>query len=441
MVKKLGISLPLIVLFIMILVSPVFTEEDPFLKEEEPALAEDFTVDWGLLFDVYILDSNSTTENFSVINDTRLYFNFIFSEDTFLFIRGRNYFQWTPNTSPTLGRDKVENVIDLEQAFFQTQGKNVRFAIGRKYYRLGLGILFNNIADGSSILFKTGGWSVEVLANYTGFIKKDFDTFKQSINDFNNGSDRLFFGAKTSYSFESNQTFYISLLHQRDLQKTSALNFDEYQSFYALLGWENELAKGFYFMGEFIYEFGSSPIATTGVSNATGTISAYALDMRFRYYAGTKARLAFLLQYARASGDSDRTNSTLGRGNTSGKDTGFKAFGQYYTGFSFRPLFSNIQMIRFAADGNPLFFWNTFKRFYGSLQYTAYMKTNKNGVTSDIDITNDKLFIGQSIDFFGNWRIASDLSYIFKMGIMFKGSAFGTSTPIGLIFTGFQLQL
>jgi hypothetical protein len=151
----------------------------------------------------------------------------------------------------------------------------------------------------------------------------------------------------------------------------------------------------------------------------------------------TKPRVAG--EYMFASGDGDRlfspTNAAGGnRGDD--QDSSFNGFGFRDTGLALSPINSNLHIWRLGGSFKPLEKVRGFRDFEFGTNWFLYHKHHSRGAISDPLADEFEGYVGWEMDYFVNWRIASDLSWTCRWGMFFPGSAYSEDSSRHFFFTG-----
>ena len=65
-----------------------------------------------------------------------------------------------------------------------------------------------------------------------------------------------------------------------------------------------------------------------------------------------------------------------------------------------------------------------------------YHKHHRDGAVSDFTANVQSGYLGWEMDYFANWKIASDVSWTVRYGLFFPGSAFSDRTTRTFLLTG-----
>jgi len=313
---------------------------------------------------------------------------------------------------------------------------NVNFKIGRDLVEWGTGYTLSLMLDHVAI---TGEWHdvsvTGLFANTPGSLN-DFDQTRAGWNDM----DRNFLGVQVKYhGLKKHEPFFYALW-QND-QNSSRYIFRprqrfDYDSFYLGLGSRGELARNLLYSTEWVYEQGDSH--SSNRTGRTDDIAAWAFDAQLRYTPQVKMRPSVLFEYMFASGDGDRIGSptnTIG-GNTRGNDKSFIGFGFRDTGLSFAPLLTNVHIWRAGGSFYPFEDVQALERMELGTDWFLYHKHHRDGAVSDITANVQSGYLGWEMDYFVNWKLASDVAWTVRYGLFFPGSAFSDQTTRTFLLTG-----
>jgi hypothetical protein len=324
---------------------------------------------------------------------------------------------WRMNVSNCLKKFGKPLPLDLD----------LSFRVGRQFMYLGRGIAYSRVDEGFEFLLENYDFSWKVIASRTKHHEDDFDTSRPNSNR----TDRLFLGSQLTYKGLRKHYPYVFVLIQEDENREDpnvpGQDFD-YNSQYYGLGMHGQVIPNLRYWGEFIFQTG-----TTFGSFSTldrDDIDSQALDVGLEYYFQLPCKPKLSFEYAWAEGDQDRASVTQTMfGNTPGTiDTQFLSFGYINTGYSFAPLFSNIQFARFGGACRPLAtVHDIFEKMEVGVNFFIYRKDEKRGAISDFRADVPSKQLGTELDVYLNWRILSDVALGVNYGVFYPGDAFTES--------------
>lgn len=140
-----------------------------------------------------------------------------------------------------------------------------------------------------------------------------------------------------------------------------------------------------------------------------------------------------------ASGDGDRLLSpTNARGGNYGDrhDTSFVGFGFRNTGLAAAPVRSNIHIWRVGGGLAPLEKIELCRDLEIGTDWFLYHKHHRRGAISDPTAGQFSGYVGWEMDYYVNWRVASDLSWTMRWGAFFPGDAYQDGSMRSFLFTG-----
>jgi len=132
-------------------------------------------------------------------------------------VRGKDVFLSIRDNKKIEIEDRNDNLVDLDVAFIgiSNSNKTLNLFLGRKFFILGTGLVFNGRGDGGEFNFYSRYIDVKLFAAYTGLLKKDNNPYGLSDKDISEGSKRSFAGGKLQTEF-FNQAIYILGMAQID---------------------------------------------------------------------------------------------------------------------------------------------------------------------------------------------------------------------------------
>jgi hypothetical protein len=308
--------------------------------------------------------------------------------------------------------------------------------IGRQFLYVGRGIAFALTTDAVSFDWQCGDWGGLIFGSQS---IRHFDNIDRSVPGFTR-SDREFAGVQLEYERLDHHRPYAFAVIQRDRTNETPndiLQEYDYDSEYWGIGIRGEALFGrgdcavgiqnLQYFAEFIFQTGESisddDIPAT-ISDDAEDIESWAMDVGVIYYPEHRTKPRVLLEYARASGDDDRfspQNTILGNAPGS-DDESFLGFGFMNTGYSFAPLFANLEFVRVAGAFRPFeqdCEWRMSDMEIGS-SFFAFWRPEADGGISDIRADKPgHHFLGTEVDLFMNWRVSSDMYLLLNYGVLF----------------------
>ena len=307
--------------------------------------------------------------------------------------------------------------------------------LGRKFFTIGTGIVFNGRGDGGEFNFYSRYVDVKLFGAYTGLLKTDNNPYNLSDKDIADGAKRMFTGGTISKG-RWNQTVYLLGLMQIDKGKEESGEKSRYNSNYVGIGLKGVFGEAYYF-AEFIHETGESYIDGTSEKE---DVKANAAIIGLNYYLNQSYNPVLLFQYAYGSGDKDRSDYKSPTGNTSGSDNGFLYFGSFAGGYGLKPILSNIHIIRVGWSFVPLYDSKniSLRRMNLIAKYSYYLKDESKSGINYGEASKNSRDIGHGFDVAFRWKVFSDLSFHINYALFVPGNAYASSEEMThFIMSGF----
>ena len=366
-----------------------------------------------------------------------------------VFLRGRVAYQdFNDGDSFDREGDQWEGP-ELERGFYEfdlrsaarasgdrAPGFNLQARGGRQLVHWGNGLVLSQTLDGGRVVFEGDALEVTAIAGRTWEEETDIDSSRPG---FDNETHRWFFGERIAYDLTPHHRPYGYILMQEDENRSRPLRIGgtttefKYDSVYYGLGSKGDITDNWQYGVELTYQDGNSlsfEAIDTDFDNIADTvrqtaedIDAWALDLRTNYFFRDDHRVRLIGELLLASGDADRGHTTnTFNGNAPGTDDeAFNGFGLINTGLAFAPNASNLVMGRLGANGYPLAGQGVFDSLQLGLEFFTFHKLEEDGPI-DEPTTNDG-HLGEELDLYANWQIASDLSWNVRYGVFFPGEA------------------
>lgn len=384
----------------------------------------------------YARDDDANYSEFSFYSaTTKLWLKAQLTDMFTFYLRGKNRY-WRTFKRDNTPMDEWDNVLSMDIAAVTGRfwDKRLVVKLGRKFFRVGTGLILNGRADGGEMEFYSSVLNVKVLGAYSGFLQKDTNTYGLSRKEITEGAERAFFGGVLSKTV-LNQKFYIFDIYQKDMNGDN----QEYDSNYMAAGVKSVVGS-LDVKAEFVYEIGTS---RDTISEQESDIRAYAFNSSAVYYSDISTHPALYLNYAFASGDSDRISAVDVAGNSQGDDTGFVSFGTFSGGNALNPELSNLHIVRAGWSMKPLDFVEAFwlKRMSVITRYSYYHKYKEKAPISDPSATKAKGTVGHGLDVNLRWKIFSDLGFFAGYALFVPDEAYPQSAGNRtLFFSGLNIQ-
>ncbi|MBI4576218.1 MAG: alginate export family protein [Planctomycetes bacterium] len=372
-------------------------------------------------------------------HDLRLWTGLHLRETHTLYVRGRaTYVDYNPGDNFRADEDDVIGP-NLDLAWYRLEAagllgerlgadRTLDLTVGRQYLDLGSGLVLNDVFDGAELRHNRGNVELRGIGARSVLGHDDLD-FSRPNGD---TTKRFFYGGELRLrNFLSSQEPYLFAVLQRDSNQerpdVPAQAF-RYDSNYYGAGATGELvARRLRYSAEYVFENGNS--MANGASRVPDDIQAHALNGGAEWFVPGPEHVRFHGQYIWASGDPERASptNTIGGNRRGTDDTGFNAFGWVQTGVAFQPLVSNLEVVAAGVSARPLGRVRALRRLeLGGVAY-SYRKDEVGAGISDSLATRKERNVGQEVDAYLAWRMASDLAVGGQWGIFFPGDAFPDS--------------
>lgn len=296
---------------------------------------------------------------------------------------------------------------------------------GRQYYRLGSGLVYNNVGDGLTARGAIGPVEFELFGLRSQPHEDDIDRSRPTADS----QERFFFGGRVALTAIQDHTPWIAVMIERDRRNEDLAfqNFDFDAEYYgAGIRGELFLDNLFYDVEGWIQRGERFPHLSTSSEN----VRAWALlvSLQYQFDVQSHPRLEAALMWA--SGDENRfriTNTLFG--NLEGTDDeAFLGFGWIQTGYSLAPYLSNLRIFRIGGAIRPLegveFLEGTLDHLEVGAMFYHYRKDESDGGISDPFAGFDSASIGHEFDLYLQWAVFSDLTLSVRYGVFFPGSAY-----------------
>ncbi len=386
-------------------------------------------IQYGLeLSPMLIYQESDDYRLFSSLVNARLWAKTYLWNNSFLYVRVKNSFLGVISAADAYSSVDSDNLFDLDLAYLDTRSSAgaVKFAMGRRYFSVGTGLVLDDRGDGAEFSLSGGMFSLNLMGMYTGLLLKDNNPYGFSDRDTADGARRVFTGGTASFYY-GNQELYLLGIAEIDLSEQDDTQKTKYDAQYYGLGVNGVFLEDVAYYAEFIYETGKG----YAPGNQQTDISAYAFNSGIDWYIPVSLKPVLMLQYAFGSGDENRSNyTTSNMQGTDTEDSGFIYFGSFNGGYALRPVLGNMHVIRAGASFAPLAGATSARLQKMSLmaKYSCYIKDVTTSGVNEGDGGEDAAFLGQGIDASLRWEIYCDLSFYINYGVFFPGSAYTSDT-------------
>ena len=270
--------------------------------------------------------------------------------------------------------------------------------------------------------------------------------FDPSRPQFDEQTDRVWWGALLEYTGATRHKPFLYFLDQTDENGTMALfggvpTVWSYDSSYAAIGSNGSFSGVTYYRAELIYEWGTGASDSLVGAQTLEDISAWALrfNVVFIPHNWRPRKGRFEIELLIGSGDDDRGQSAFTPfGNTSGTDdNSFNAFGYVNTGYALSPALANLISLRFGYSTIPVRGSRKFGKLQLLLDFFIFSTLDSDAATS-VPTNQTDSFIGVEFDIALTWEVFSDLYFDLRYGVFFPGDAMlaGLDDPRHFFYVG-----
>lgn len=336
--------------------------------------------------------------------------------------------------------------------------------LDRGWYRIDIGraLRITEPSDPYQVAVRAGRQEVRFGTGYTLDLPLDAVTIDAEIQDFritgligkttgsypnidrsapvSGHSNRHFFGVEVRYEGLGTHVPFAYVVWQND--RTDERPKDPFQNYaydseYYGLGARGSIAHNFNYWTEWVLENGDS--FGDGQIVRRDSIDAWAWDVGAEYIWDHPTHPRVAAEYMFASGDPGRRFSpTSAAGGNRGdrEDSGFVEFGFRDTGVASGLVRSNLHIWRAGASWIPFPQHRLFRDFEAGTNWFLYHKHHRRAAISDTTADTYSGYVGWEMDYFLNWRLASDLAWTARWGVFFPGQAFSDRDTRHFFFTG-----
>lgn len=340
---------------------------------------------------------------------------------------------WGPNI------DQAWYQIDVGRAFRLSKPADpyqLRARIGRQTVVFGTGYALDMPMD--AVLLDASLHDLRVL----GLFGKSIGSFPNvdRSDPVDSHSNRLFYGVQLAYEGWQRHVPFVYALWNNDRTDERPRDFFQnysYDTFYVGTGARGELAHNLNYWVEGVFESGHS--YGDRCFRQRDCVEAFGWDVGIEKLFDVPTRPRLVGEYMFASGDRDRLFSpTSAAGGNRGdrRDTSFVGFGFRDTGISLAPTMSNLHVWRLGGSLSPLERIELFRDLEIGANWFLYHKNHARAAISDPLADNFNGYVGWEMDYFINWRLASDLAWTMRWGTFFPGSAYSDQSTRHFLFTG-----
>jgi hypothetical protein len=329
--------------------------------------------------------------------------------------------------------------IDVGRAFRLTKPSDpcqMRIRIGRQEVQFGTGYALDIPLDAVTVDaelfdFRVIGLFGKTIASYPNIDRSEpVDTH----------SARRFFGVQVNYEgLQNHQPFVYALWNDdyTDERPKDPLQNYSYDTQYFGFGSRGSLAHNLNYWTEWVYESGHS--YGDGDFLHRDHVDAWGWDIGIEYLWDVPTRPHAAFEYMFASGDGDRLFSptdAAGGNRHDREDASFNGFGYRDTGLAAAPTLSNVHVWRVGGGLAPLEHIEFCRDLEIGTNWFLYHKHHARAAISDPTAQQFAGYVGWEMDYYINWRLASDLSWTIRWGAFFPGDAFQDRSTRNFLFTG-----
>ncbi len=335
--------------------------------------------------------------------------------------------------------DQVWYQIDVGKAFRLTEPSGpvqLRGRIGRQTVQFGTGYALDLPMD--AVLLDAKLRDLRVLGLFGKSILNYPNIDRSEPVD--SHMDRLFYGVQLAYEgWQHHVPFVYALWNNDRTDERPKYLFQDfsYDSFYLGFGARGEILHNLNYWAEGVFESGHD--FGDGAFLRKDYIEAFAWDLGIEKLFDVPTRPRIAAEYMYASGDDGRLFSptnALGGNRGDRRDTSFVGFGFRDTGIALAPTMSNLHVWRVGGSLAPLERWEFFRDLEIGTNWYLYHKNHTRAAISDPLADQFNGYVGWEMDYFINWRLASDLAWTMRWGTFFPGSAFSDQDMRHFLFTG-----
>jgi hypothetical protein len=329
--------------------------------------------------------------------------------------------------------------VDVGKALRLTKPSDplqMRIRVGRQDTQLGTGYALDLPTDsvwveGDIYDFTIAGLFGKTISSYANIDQSE---------PVNSHMARRLFGVQVSYNgIEDHQPFAYALWNDdyTDERPQDPFQNYAYDTQYFGFGSRGTIIDNLNYWTEWVWESGRS--YGDGDFLSRDYVHAWGWDIGLEYFFDVRTRPRVMFEYMFGSGDPDRTFSPTNAagGNRFGdKDSGFNGLGYRDTGISAALIPSNLHIWKAGASFQPLESVEFLRDLELGTNWFLYHKHHERAAISDTTAGQYQGYVGWEMDYFVNWRIASDIAWTFRWGAFFPGDAYQDQDMRNFFFTG-----
>ncbi len=489
---------PVTLAFLLIATTITFAQQTP--EEQLDQITQDATAGFVPLADLPPLDvdkapanthiltfgmtannayyADSTLNNNIFLGFYRPYMTYYLNEKHGFDVRGRLQIR-AYEKKPSSGKQtELVGALEVMRFILKFDGHNLE--VGRRFYRLGRGIVFNNYGDGFAYRFNHKYIGIKAVGMFSGeygsLCQLSIQGCTTSNNPYEvdpnrtfdatvtNPGQRVFYGGMVkSPSFLGAQLYAMGLF-TNDLIDESGLSSStqktKFNPYYAGGGVRGFIWNANYrYSFEGIYSGGTTQDLISNNTNNQSSISSTAFLAEFKWtipWLQNLIKPGLNLQAAYGSGEEDldssgnagTANHTIlpSKSNSVGNYNTFYTFGTFSGGLALKPQLSNIMVGRAGISLKPLYKFYAFRGLGLVTTYSIYQKAKAKGFISDttaVEVTEsngsftstnkpiDSKDIGWAIDTVLIFNFTSDVKVFYAFGLFKPGKAYPAKDTSG----------
>ncbi len=427
-----------------------FFDRDTRARLERAAPAEQKAlIEWGGVYiPSYTFFNDLANDHAGVtIQDLRLWTQIQIDSVHRIYARGAlRYTDWSAGDSQGFRAHDLEG-MNLEVGYYEldVSGAAAKYAGqawpvnllvrgGRQYVEVGRGIALSDYLDVGLFELETRDFT---MMGFAGRSIESQDNIDRSAPHFTR-SRRTWYGLEIKCARIPNHEPYVFWVMQRDWSEEKPEDPTQgyrYDSQYFGVGSRGSLSTRTRYEVEALWEHGTSH--AFGQNIETEPVRGFAFDTQVDHFFDAPAQPVVSVEYAYASGDSDRQSATTAiLGNRVGTDDkAFQGFGYVNSGLALGARFTNLQFVRLGGRFTPYDRKTECGRIDLGANFYFLWKAKEAGPISDPTAINNSADLGHELDLFAEWRIFSDLAWSIHYGRFWPGDAYGERQPRDFFFS------
>lgn len=312
----------------------------------------------------------------------------------------------------------------------------LRVRVGRQDTQLGTGYALDLPTDS---VWVEGDLHEFTIAGLFGRTIASYPNIDRSAPVDSHTARRLF-GVQVRYrGFDRHEPFAYALWNDdfTDERPKDPFQNYAYDTQYFGVGARGMLAHDLNYWTEWVWESGRS--FGDGNFLRRDVVEAWGWDVGLEYRMDIRTQPRLAIEYMFGSGDPDRLLSPTNAagGNRRGrKDSGYNSFGYRDTGIAAALIPTNLHIWKAGASFQPFEEVEFLRDLELGTNWFLYHKHHERAAISDRTAQQFQGYVGWEMDYFLNWRIASDISWTIRWGAFFPGDAYQDQRVRNFLFTG-----